>query len=41
MNEFEEAMALVLSEGLATIDKLTDEEIERIMNAQVLRKDEN
>jgi hypothetical protein len=33
MTDFEEAMALVLSEGLATIDKLTDEEIERIMNA--------
>jgi hypothetical protein len=33
MNEFEKAMALVLSEGIATIDKLTDEEIERIMNA--------
>jgi hypothetical protein len=28
MNEFEEAMALVLSEGLATIEALTDEELE-------------
>jgi hypothetical protein len=27
MNEFEEAMALVLSEGLARIDELTDEEL--------------
>jgi hypothetical protein len=30
MNEFEKAMALVLSEGLARIDELTDEEIERL-----------
>lgn len=27
MNEFEKAMALVLSEGLARIDELTDEEL--------------
>jgi hypothetical protein len=27
MNEFEKAMALVLSEGLATIEALTDEEL--------------
>jgi hypothetical protein len=27
MNEFEEAMALVLAEGLAVIEELTDEEL--------------
>jgi hypothetical protein len=27
MNEFEKAMALVLEEGLATIEALTDEEL--------------
>jgi hypothetical protein len=32
VNEFEQAMSLVLSEGLAIIDNLTDEEIERATN---------
>lgn len=32
MSEFEELMATIMSEGLARIDSLTDEEIERIMN---------
>jgi len=32
MNEFEEAMKQVLSEGLAKIESLSDEEVERIIN---------
>jgi hypothetical protein len=32
MNDFEKAMALVLSEGLAKIESLSDEEVERIIN---------
>jgi hypothetical protein len=36
MNDFEKAMDLILSEGLARIDELTDEEIERILNEQNL-----
>jgi len=31
MNEFEEAMARVLSEGLAIIDNLTDEQLEGLL----------
>jgi len=31
MNEFEEALAKVLSEGLAIIDSLTDEQLKEIM----------
>jgi hypothetical protein len=31
MNEFEEALAKVLSEGLAIIDSLTNEQLKEIM----------
>jgi hypothetical protein len=31
MNEFEKALAMMLSEGLATIDSLTDEQLKEIM----------
>jgi hypothetical protein len=31
MNEFEKAMSKVLSEGLAIIDSLTDEQLKEIM----------
>lgn len=32
MNDFEAIMKLIMSEGLATIDSITDEELERILN---------
>jgi hypothetical protein len=32
MNEFEQAMSAVLTEGLARIDALTDEQLEAIYN---------
>jgi hypothetical protein len=31
MNEFEEAMSKVMSEGLAIIDSLTDEQLEEML----------
>lgn len=36
MNEFEEAMKQVLSEGNARIDALSDEELDGILNEQIL-----